>query len=186
MAQLSSLIPLVRERCGGVIEQVMKDQLKRAYQKFCSESCILSRSQQFSQDEAPTLSIDDDHSFAGVDFVLDANGNELERGIDYNVSSSGSVAITTNTSAFRVFYHITPQFLLPDTFDADNTIISRWADAIADGAAANIKMMPNTEWSDLSLSDYYKRRFTDGYREAYRVAINALDEQRPTKSRDFF
>lgn len=186
MAQLSSLIPLVRERCGGVLDQMARDQLGRAYQKFCAESCFLARSQQFNQGDDATLTIDSDHTFAGVDFVLDAGGHELDRSNDYTVSSSGVISMNSNTSAYRVFYHIAPQFLLPDSFEADDTIINRWADAIADGAAANLKMMPNTQWTDLQLSDYYKRRFTDGYREAYRVAINALDEQRPTKSRDFF
>lgn len=185
MAQLSSLIPLVRERCGGVIEQIMKDQLNRAYQKFCIESRFLARSEQFTESDAE-LTIDANHVFVGVDFVLDANGNELERGIDYNVSLIGEVTLTTNTPVYRVFYHIAPQIFITDTFEADNTIVNRWADAIADGAAANIKIMPNTAWYDLSMADYYKRRFTDGYREAYRAAVNALDEQRPTKSRDFF
>lgn len=186
MAQLSSLIPLVRERCGGVLDQMAKDQLGRAYQKFCYESCFLARTQEIEQGQSGELSVDSEHVFVGVDFVLNANGHELESADDYTVSPSGNITVLSTTPKVRVFYHVAPQFLLPDAFDADNTIINRWADAIADGAAANLKMMPNTQWSDLSLSDYYKRRFTDGYREAYRVAINALDEQRPTKSRDFF
>lgn len=186
MAQLSSLIPLVRERCGGVLEQSMRDQLKRAYQTFCSESHFLARTQQFSQGEEPALAVDDEHIFANVDFVLDEHGNEMERGIDYNVSPAGEVWLIKNTTAFRVFYHISPQLLVSDSFEANDTVVNRWADALADGAAAKLCMMPNTKWTDFGLSEYYMRRFTDGYREAYRVAINTLDEHRPTKPRDFF
>lgn len=186
MAQLSSLIPLVRERCGGVLDQMAKDQIGRAYQKFCYESRFLARTQEIEQGQSGELSIDSDHVFVSVDFVLDANGNELKSSEDYLVSSNGIVTVTSTTPKVRVFYHIAPQFMLPNEFEADNTIVNRWADAIADGAAANLLMMPNTQWTDLSKSDYFKRRFTDGYRDAFQVAIEALDEQRPTQSRVFF
>ncbi|MCP3704281.1 MAG: hypothetical protein GY954_15305, partial [Alteromonas sp.] len=105
---------------------------------------------------------------------------------DYTVSPNGTVTVINTTPKVRVFYHIAPQFLLPNDFEADNTIVNRWADAIADGAAANLLMMPNTDWTDLAKSDYYKRRFTDGYRDAFRVAVNALDEQRPSQPRVFY
>ena len=78
MAQLSSLIPLVRERCGGVLDQMAKDQLGRAYQKFCYESRFLARTQEIEKGQSGELSIDDDHTFVSVDFVLDANGAELK------------------------------------------------------------------------------------------------------------
>lgn len=186
MAQLSTLIPLVRERCGGVLEKFALDHLKRAYQKFCAESLYLARSQQFNQGDAATLAIDDDHSFGGVNFVLDAQGHELERGIDYNVSVGGEVHLTTNTPAFRVFYYITPLFSLPDDFNANDTLISKYADYLADGAASTLMKMPNTQWTDINFSEHYRRNFIDGYRLAYREAINALDEQRPTKPREFY
>ena len=186
MAQLSTLIPLVRERCGDVLAKFALDHLKRAYHKFCAESLYLARSQQFNQGEAALLTIDDEHSFGGVSFVLDTNGHELERGIDYNVSVAGEVHLTTNTPAFRVFYYITPLFSLPDDFNANETLISKFADYLADGAASTLMKMPNTQWTDINFSEHYRRNFTDGYRLAYREAINALDEQRPTKPREFY
>lgn len=186
MAQLSSLIPLVRERCGGVLDQMAKDQLGRAYQKFCYESRFLARTQEIEQGQSGELSIDSDHVFVSVDFVLDANGRELKSAQDYTVSADGKITALGTTAKMRVLYHIAPQFMLPNEFEADNTIVNRWADAIADGAAANLLMMPNTQWTDLSKSDYFKRRFTDGYRDAFQVAIEALDEQRPTQPRVFF
>tara|TARA_Y100000780_G_C13625870_1_gene394438 strand:- start:108 stop:668 length:561 start_codon:yes stop_codon:yes gene_type:complete len=186
MAQLSSLILLVRERCGGVLDQMAKDQLGRAYQKFCYESRFLARTQEIEQGQDGALNIDSNHVFVSVDFVLDANGYELKSSDDYTVSPNGTVTVINTTPKVRVFYHIAPQFLLPNDFEADNTIVNRWADAIADGAAANLLMMPNTDWTDLAKSDYYKRRFTDGYRDAFRVAVNALDEQRPSQPRVFY
>ncbi len=186
MAQLSTLIPFVRERCGGVLEKFALDHIKRAYQKFCAESLYLARSQQFNQGEAALLPIDDDHAFGGVSFVLDANGHELERGIDYNVSVSGEVFITKNTSAFKVFYYVLPLFSLPDDFNASETIISKYADYLADGAASTLMKMPNPQWTDINFSEHYRRNFIDGYRLGYREAINALDEQRPTKPREFY
>ena len=186
MAQLSSLIPLVRERCGGVLDQMAKDQLGRAYQKFCYESRFLARTQEVVKGQSGELAIDNDHVFVGVDFILDANGYELKRGDDYTVSAAGAVSIVSTTPKVRVFYHIAPQFLLPSDFLANSTIVNRWADALADGAAANLLMMPNTQWTDLAKSDYYKRRFIDGYRDAFKVAIEALDEQRPKQQRVFY
>lgn len=185
MAQLSSLIPLVRERCGGVLDQMAKDQLGRAYQKFCYESRFLARTQEIEKGQSGELNIDDDHVFVSVDFVLDANGAELKSSTDYLVSSTGTVTVLNTTPKVRVFYHIAPQFLLPNEFEADNNIVNRWADALADGAAANLFMMPNTDWTDPGMSEYYKRRFTDGYRDAFQVAIKALDEQRPSQKRVF-
>ena len=186
MAQLSTLIPLVRERCGGVLEKFALDHLKRAYQKFCAESLYLARSQQFNQGETAALAVEDNHAFGGVNFVLDANGHELERGLDYSVSVDGEVYLTKNTPAYRVFYFITPLFTLPDSFDANDILINKFADYLADGAASTLMKMPNTQWADISLSQYYQRNFIDGYRLAYREAVNALDEQRPIKQREFY
>jgi hypothetical protein len=186
MAQLSSLIPLVRERCGGVLDQMAKDQLGRAYQKFCYESRFLARAQEIERGQSGELSIDSEHVFVAVDFVLDANGHELKRADDYLVSPGGTVTVLDTTPKVRVFYHIAPQFSLSNDFEADNTVVNRWADAIADGASAYLLMMPNTQWTDLSKSDYFKRRFTDGYRDAFQVAIEALDEQRPSQPRVFY
>lgn len=186
MALLSNLIPLVKERCGGVLEQFAKDHLNRAYQKFCAESCFLARTQQSTNVGEITLVVDENHVYKDVDFVLDANGRELDRGDDYTVSTDGKVTLLTNTPTVKVFYHITPQIMFNGDFDADATIISRWADYLADGAAASLAKMPNTQWSDLSRSDYFQRRFTDGCRAAYRAAIEALDEQRPTQPRSFY
>ena len=191
MAQLSSLIPLVRERCSGVIDQFALDHLKRAYQKFCAESLFLARSQQFDQGdftvgEAAALSIDEHHTMGGVSFVLNANGHEIERGIDYNATANGDVFLTCSTPAFRVFYYVTPLFSLPDKFEADDVIVSKWADYLADGAASSLMKMPNTEWTDFNLSSHYQSKFIEGYRLAYRVAVNTLDDQRPTKPREYY
>ena len=185
MAQLSSLIPLVRERCGGVLEQMAKDHLGRAYQKFCYESRFLARTQEIEKGQSGELTIDAQHIFVDVDFVLDANGQELKSTTDYVVSSTGNVTVLSTTPKVRVFYHIAPQVIIPNDPEADNTIINRWADALADGAASTLLKMPNTQWTDLSMSSYYKRLFTDGYRDAFRVAIEALNEQRPTQPRVF-
>lgn len=186
MAQLSDLIPLVRERAGGILDKFALDHLKRAYQKFCAESHVLAKEQQFNRGEPSELAVGEHHVFADVDFALDSQGRELVRGTDYTVSPHGSVTLTASTPSYRVFYHVIPALTLPDNVNANDMVIARWADHIADGAAASLMKMPNVAWTDFQIADYYTRVFTEGYREAYRVAVNALDEQRPRQSRVFY
>lgn len=186
MAQLSDIIPLVKERCGGVLDKFALDHLKRAYQKFCAESKFLFRSQQFDQGDATELVIDDDHVFGGVFFVIDAYEKELKAGTDFIVDTSGELQVKSNIPSYTVFYFVSPKVIMPDSFEANDTIINRWADYLADGAASTLMKMPNTAWTDFNISEYYHRKFIDGYREAYRVAVNALDEQRPKQKRVFY
>lgn len=177
---------MVRERSSGVIDKFALEHLKRAYQKFCTESCFLAKAIHLKQGDIAELPIDEHHVFGGVDFVLDDNGRELMRGTDYSVSAGGEFTLTKNTPTYRVFYHINPKRTLPDDFEASDVIVGRWADYLADGAASTLMKMPNTAWTELNVADYYHRVFTDGYREAYRVAVNALDEQRPKQTRVFY
>ncbi|MGB2065131.1 MAG: hypothetical protein ACPHUL_08235 [Marinomonas gallaica] len=186
MAQLRELIPLVRERSGGVIDKFALEHLKRAYQKFCTESRFLAMKAQFSLSDDPILPIEEHHIFGGVDFVLDDKGSELKRGSDYTESPNGEFVMHKNTPTYTVFYHINPKRILPDDFEANEVVVSRWADYLADGAASTLMKMPNTAWTELNVASYYSRVFTDGYREAYRVAVNALDEHRPKQTRVFY
>ncbi|TMO16731.1 hypothetical protein CWB59_12485 [Pseudoalteromonas sp. S326] len=186
MAQLRELIPLVRERSGGVIDKFALEHLKRAYQKFCTESRFLARQIMLESGSAKQLPVDDLHVFGDVAFVLDDNGRELLRGNDYTVSTSGELTLHKSTPYYNVFYHINPQRILPDDFDANDEVVNRWAEYLADGAASTLMKMPNTAWTELNVASYYSRVFTEGYREAYRVAVNALDEQRPKQTRVFY
>ncbi len=186
MAQLRNLIPMVKERTGGVIDKFALDHLKRAYQKFCTESKFLSEKVTLNQIGPNQLQVSEYHVFGGVNFVVDDNDNELKSGVDYSVSPGGAITVTKNVSSYSVFFYVSPSLMLPDDFEANDVIVNRWADYLADGAASSLMKMPNTAWTDLNISSYYSREFTDGYREAYQVAIEALDEQRPTQQRVFY
>ena len=188
--ELNDLLPLLREKCPGVLNQQAKDQLKKAYRNFCIESCYVQRTETVLRelDGSVALTPDDGyyiHSIASVDSL---DGKELRASVDYKVSSGNDVKLTEGFSAAIITYSIVPKLPMSAALGVDDEMLQRWPDEIAAGGAATLRLMPNQAWSDPQLSDYYQRDFVKGHRAAFRARVAANDERQfqPQSKREFF
>ena len=190
MALLNELLPLLREKCSGMMEQMAKDQLKRAYRNFCIESGYVERTETLSVaiDGTVTLTPDAGHYIHAINGIDDEKGKELRSGIDYKVASGNKVTVTDRYTQVVITYSIVPKLPMVDNIIVDDNLLARWPDEIAAGAAALLRLMPKQSWTDISLSDFYQRDFTKGHREAYRARVSANDERQfqPQSKRVFF
>lgn len=180
MVVLSDLLPLVREKCNGVIDQIALDRLKKSYRQFCIDSCYLQRSETLTvlTGQPLTLTAEDNHYVHSILSVDDDKDVELKAGYDYLATSNGELTVNSRIATVVVTYCIAPLVTMSNNAPIDGEIFKRWPDEIASGAAYLLLMMPSKEWTNYELSDFYKREYVTGYREAYRAGVIALDDRK--------
>ena len=190
MAQLSELLPLVREKCQGMPNQQALDQLKKAYRTFCLKSGYVQETETVARaiDGTVELSPPYEHYIHSIDIVEDANGRRLTKGVQYKVDTRNVVTLVEGVNSAVITYSIVPTLPLDNKAEVDEDVLLRWPDELAAGAASLLRLMPGQPWSDNALSDFYQREFVKGHREAFRLRVISNDEnqfQTQTK-RDFF
>ena len=191
MAQLRDLLPLLREKCSGMLEQQAIDQLKKAYRNFCLESGYVQETETVAReaDGIISLSPEYDHYIGSINVVIETKGGrELVKGNGYKVDSSNNVVIAQGYDEVQVTYSIVPTLPMDDSIEASDEIIQRWPDELAAGAAALLRKIPEQSWTNAGLSDFYQRDFVKGHREAFKLRVAANDEIQfqKTSSRTFF
>jgi hypothetical protein len=188
--QLMDLLPLLREKCAGMLDQQAKDQLKKSYRNFCIESGFIQRSETVSRhtDGSVTLTPDEGYYILSINSVDRIDGKELRQSVDYTVTASHHVDLASGFDSVIVTYSIAPNLPMADTLSLETELLQRWPDEIAAGAAALLRIMPKQTWTDVSLSDHYRRDFVKGHREAFRARVSANDERQfqPVSKRVFF
>jgi len=190
MAQLRDLLPLLREKCSGMLEQQAIDQLKKAYRNFCLESGYVQQTETVSRevDGSVELSPRYDHFIHEIHGIDDLNGKELKKGVHYKVNARNEITLIEGFNGAEVTYSIVPNLPMEDGAEVDDDILRRWPDEIAAGAAALLRIMPKQTWTDVGLSKFYQQDFIKGHREAFRIRVAANDERQfqPQSKREFF
>ncbi len=179
MSQLRELLPLVREKCNGMLDQEALDQLKKAYRVFCLKSGYLQQTLIVSRnnDGAINLAEDLDHYIGSINVVIETKGNrKLEKGAGYKVDSSNKVTVAEGYDEVSVTFSIVPLLPMDNSFELNDEITQRWSDEIASGAASLLRLIPDRSWTNPSLADYYQRDFVKGHREAFQLRVAANDE----------
>lgn len=179
MAQLSELLPLLREKCSGMLEQQSIDQLKKSYRNFCLESGYVQKTEVVTReiDGSVILSPEINYFVHEINGVDDLNGKELIRGTNYKVDTRNKITLADGLNSVEVTYSVVPKLPMANDIEVDDELLNRWPDEIAAGAASLLRIMPNKEWSDAGLSNFYQKDFVKGYREAFRVRVAANDER---------
>ena len=190
MAELSILLPLVREKCQGMPNQQALDQLKKSYRNFCLESAFVQNTETVTRNSDGTVELYPpyEHYIHSIALVENINGQTLTKGKDYKVNTSNIVTLAEGVDQAVITYSIVPELPMDNSVEANDEVIRRWPDEIAAGCAYLLRMMPNKPWTDQALSDFYKRDFVKGHREAFRMRVVANDESQfqTQTNRDFF
>ncbi|NRA62143.1 MAG: hypothetical protein HRU25_14845, partial [Psychrobium sp.] len=174
---LDILLPLLREKCSGMLEQMAIDHLKKSYRKFCIKSGYVQRKQTFNlvKSETLTLMADTGYYVHEIHAVDNTKGSELEECIDYHVMNGHEISFASYIREAVVTYSIVPILPMSDDLVIANEVINRWPEAIAAGAAATLRMMPEQQWTSGALSEFYEHEFIKGYRKAFRARITSMD-----------
>jgi hypothetical protein len=191
MAQLSELLPLLREKCNGMLDQQAIDQLKKAYRNFCLQSGYIQQTDTVSRlgDGSVLLNPEFDHYIGSINVVIETKGGrELKKGIGYKVDSSNNVTIAQGYDEVQITYSVVPTLPMDDSIEINDDIFQRWPDELAAGAASLLRMIPERPWTSPSLADFYQRDFVKGHREAFQLRVAANDEIQfqPQSNRNFF
>ena len=202
MAQLRELLPLLGEKCNGMLDQQAIDQLKKAYRNFCLQSGYVQQTDVVARldDGGVILNPEFDHYIGSINVVIETKGGrELKKGIGYKVDSSNNVTIAQGYDEVQITYSVVPTLPMDDSIEANDDIFQRksilpdgknhgWPDELAAGAASLLRMIPERPWTSPSLADFYQRDFVKGHREAFQLRVAANDEIQfqPQSTRNFF
>ncbi|MBM7070876.1 hypothetical protein JQC92_02320 [Shewanella sp. 202IG2-18] len=181
--ELRDLLPLVREKCQGMLDRQAIDHLKKAYRKFCIESKFVIRKQTVDKvANELTLTPDAGYYILDVLSVDDIDGRDLTKGTHYIVTDNREITLVEGIDKAVVTFSIAPILPISDSVAIEQRILERWPDELAAGAASTLRKMPSQEWTDFSLSQHYQREFVEGYREAFQERVSDIDNSKLNQS----
>ncbi|MEI7215255.1 hypothetical protein WCT97_21855 [Pectobacterium versatile] len=93
----------------------------------------------------------------------------LIAGVDFTVVSANHIVATRHFGRIVILFAVEPRRTADAVPDA---LADDYADVIAAGALEDLYLMPGKPWSDPQRAAYFRSLFTDGYRRAYRDALD--------------
>ncbi|RNM07940.1 hypothetical protein EF878_05440 [Dickeya undicola] len=193
MAALDVFLPAVRKHITGPLDIMMRQSVREAAITFCRES-LFCRDTVLLTDVQP-----------GVKHVLSEsplvkcvkrlrvtnlsdpeNPVELDAGTDFTVISANHLAFNRAYNSISVLFAVEPR---RDADEVPDALADDYTDAIAAGALEDLYLMPGKPWSDPQQAAYFRATFTDGYRRAYRDALDnspVTGFQNPVRRHEFY
>ncbi|BEH99050.1 hypothetical protein [Edwardsiella ictaluri] len=193
MVRADIFLPAIRRGIDGPLEMMMREALLSAAIRFCRESLVSRETLQFGAAQAGlTLSLAPADTALIFSRLLSVTSRQspniavaLWPGVDFTVEAD-QLRLLCPVAALRVRMATEPApgaTELPDALEA-------YQEALAAGALMQLYMMAGKPWSDAQRADYYRLRFVDGYREAFRssseVAPYETGFHNPTRRHAFF
>ncbi|MBL3524126.1 hypothetical protein IM876_15715 [Serratia plymuthica] len=181
MAALDVFLPAIRRHINGPLEIMMRQSVLEAAIAFCRESM-------FCREELTLVNAMPGTTYALTENSLvkcvkrlcvadlseqlrraDAPGSVLVAGIDFNVISANHIAFVRPFEKVSVLFSIEPRRGVAEVPDA---LADDYLDVIAAGALNDLFMMPGKPWSDPQRAGYFNTQFIEGYRRAFRDALD--------------
>ncbi len=198
--QIEEFLPEVYLDAPGVPEAVALNALRNALRDFCRESGIWQADLDPITLKADEPVYDLDAPFgAEVVRVASATYRGLpvamltEADMDHHVTGwreqtgSGLQAVLVSTKTMRAFpvpeaddaNTVTLRAVLQPKRDAErcDDALGRWNEAIAAGALAKLKAIPNQPWSDREAVAFYQKTFRSGQLRARGAVIRGNSER---------
>ncbi len=193
MAELDAFLPAIRKHITGPLDIMMRQSVREAAITFCRES-LLCRDTLALTDVVPgvTHALTESQLVKCVkrlrvtDISNPDDVNDLSAGVDFTVISANHLAFA------REYAHVTVLFALEPRRDAQtlpDVLADDYTDVIAAGALEDLYLMPGKPWSDPQRAAYFRTLFTDGYRRAYRDALDnspITGFQNPVRRHEFY
>ncbi|EKN4181150.1 hypothetical protein ABF231_003388 [Yersinia ruckeri] len=195
MATLDAFLPLIRKHINGPLDIMMKQAALEAAITFCRESLFCRESVTFSNVQPNDLYVLNDSErvkcvkrLRVIDLSDQAAtvGSPLTAGIDFTVKSANQLAFHRTFTNVQVDFAVEPQRSVSEIPDV---LVDDYADVIANGALADLFLMPGKPWTDPQRSQYFGTRFVDGYRRAFREALDnspITAFSNPTRKHEFY
>jgi len=181
MAALDVFLPAIRHHINGPLEIMMRQSVLEAAIAFCRESM-------FCREELTLVNAMPGTTHALTESSLvkcvkrlcvadlseqlrqaDTPGAVLVAGIDFNVISANHIAFVRPFEKVTVLFAIEPRRNVTEVPDA---LADDYLDVIAAGALNDLFMMPGKPWSDPQRAGYFNTQFIEGYRRAFRDALD--------------
>jgi len=202
MVSLSAFLPSIRQQISGPLDFMMTDAALEAAITFCRESTIVRQEveldgviagQQYTLIDPLTqlqpfkrLNVWD-YSYDYPDYTREYNCYpDLVAGIEYDVVSGNILTFRKDYSKIKVLLAMRP---VEGATEVPDILLDQYKTTIARGALEWLYMMPGKPWTDEQRSAYFKARFTDGFRDAYREAIDNSPHtgfHNPVRRHEFF
>ncbi|ARZ00536.1 hypothetical protein AXW37_06415 [Yersinia ruckeri] len=195
MAALDAFLPLIRKQINGPLDIMMKQAVLAAAMTFCRESLFCRESVIFSNVQPNgryVLSDSEQVKCVKRLQVLDISeqgtggGSPLIAGLDFTVKSANQLAFQRTFTQVRVDFAVEPK---RNVSEVPDVLADDYADVIANGALADLFLMPGKPWTDPQRSQYFGTRFVDGYRRAFREALDnspITAFSNPTRKHEFY
>lgn len=181
MATPDDFIPIVRRYINGPLDLQIWESLIEAAITFCRESLFCRDTQTIDNVTVGTVyTLTGGQAQRAVKLfqILDYSDQVttpsvpaklLRAGKAFTVSSAGTVKFNSNYGRVVAFFASAPT---RDATEVQDTLFNDWAEVLAHGALESLYLMHGQEWSDPQRAAYFKQVFTDGYRRAYREALD--------------
>ncbi|SLM63496.1 MULTISPECIES: hypothetical protein [Dickeya] len=185
MAALDVFLPSVRKHIAGPLDIMMRQSIREAAITFCRES-LFCRDIVLLTNVQPGVA----YSLTGSPLVkcvkrlLITNlsspdtPSELDAGTDFTVMSANHLVFSRAYSSISVLFAVEPR---RDADEVPDALADDYTDVVAAGALEDLYIMPGKPWSDPQRAAYFRAIFTEGFRRAYR---DALDNSPVTRTRN--
>lgn len=170
MASLNDFLPYVRRNISGPLNIMMADAVLQAAITFCRESLYCRRTVTLTPDAGviyPLVSDDDPVSCTRIIRIATPE-RELFADSDVDISTDKSLRFTVSHHWVDVLFAVAPR---ADAKSVPDELLD-YPEVIGDGAASLLFMQQGKPWQDPQRSEYFREKFTDGYRRAYRDVLD--------------
>lgn len=170
MASPNDFLPYVRRNISGPLNIMMADAVLQAAITFCRESLYCRRTVTLNPEVGVTYPlVSDDAPVSCTRIIRIATPErELFADSDVDISTDKSLMFTRSYNAVDVLFAVAPR---ADAKTVPDELMD-WPEVIGDGAASLLFMQQGKPWQDPQRSEYFREKFTDGYRRAYRDALD--------------
>ncbi|WP_145517453.1 hypothetical protein [Yersinia mollaretii] len=188
MATLDAFLPLIRKHISGPLEMMMTQAARDAAITFCRESLFCRDAVTFDQviPEA-TYRLTESKQVKSIKWlrVMDV-AQWLRAGIDFTAPCANEIRFHQPLTRVTVDFVIEPR---RGATEVPEVLLADYAEVIAMGALEDLLIMPGKPWTDPPRSHYFGQRFVEGYRRAFRVALEnspIAAFNNPVRQHEFF
>ncbi|ECO0851931.1 hypothetical protein AA073_21810 [Salmonella enterica subsp. enterica serovar Newport] len=170
MASPNDFLPYVRRSISGPLNIMMADAVLQAAITFCRESLYCRRTVTLNPEAGVIYPLVSDDAPVSCTRIIRIATPERELFVDSDVdiSTDKSLMFTVSHYLVDVLFAVAPR---ADSKTVPDDLLD-YPEVIADGATSLLFMQAGKPWQDPQRSEYFREKFTDGYRRAYREALD--------------